>query len=160
MTGNSNTSTQSSRRNLEVTQPTTAQRPWTVSCVRRLNISYPQTSTVTYRNMASSLMHSLASGSIDLARPSDTPQSKISTTSWKIEEDWGLWYFSKAFDEVPRERLMSKLLHCGVQGHTRRWIRHWLIVREQRVVVDGTESDPCSVTSGVPQVVFSDCCCF
>ena len=59
--------------------------------------------------------------------------------------------FSKAFDKVPHERLMSKLLHCGVQGSTRRWIRHWLIGCEQRVVVDGTESDTCSVTSGVPQ---------
>ena len=56
--------------------------------------------------------------------------------------------FSKAFDKVPHERLMSKLLHCGVQGSTRRWIRHWLIGREEWVVV---ESDTCSVTSGVPQ---------
>ena len=27
--------------------------------------------------------------------------------------------FSKAFDKVSPERLMSKILHCGVQGHTR-----------------------------------------
>ena len=59
--------------------------------------------------------------------------------------------FSKAFDKVPHERLMKKLAHCGIHGATRRWIRHFLIGRCQRVVIDGEESDECEVTSGVPQ---------
>ena len=59
--------------------------------------------------------------------------------------------FSKVFDKVPHERLMQKLMHCGVHGSLRRWIRHFLTGRSQRVVIDGVESEECDVTSGVPQ---------
>ena len=39
----------------------------------------------------------------------------------------------------------------GVTGPTRRWIRHWLKGRKQKVVIDGEMSESCDVTSGVPQ---------
>ena len=47
--------------------------------------------------------------------------------------------------------LLAKLAHAGVTGPTRRWIRHWLKGRKQKVVIDGEMSESCDVTSGVPQ---------
>ena len=59
--------------------------------------------------------------------------------------------FSKAFDKVPHDMLLTKLAHAGITGSTRRWIRHWLKGRKQHVVIDGEMSEPCDVSSGVPQ---------
>ena len=59
--------------------------------------------------------------------------------------------FSKAFDKVPHDMLLTKLSNADVTGQTRRWIRHWLKGREQRVVINGEMSEACQVTSGVPQ---------
>jgi hypothetical protein len=41
--------------------------------------------------------------------------------------------FVKAFDRVPRERLLEKLRANGVRGKTLQWIRKWLIGRKQSV---------------------------
>ncbi len=46
--------------------------------------------------------------------------------------------FSKAFDKVPHERLLTKLHHYGVTGPLLSWIRDFLTGRTQRVVLDGT----------------------
>ena len=61
--------------------------------------------------------------------------------------------FSKAFNEVPHECLMSKLQFYGIQGSTLAWIKSWLTSRSQSVitVVDGVCSKSAVVTSGVPQ---------
>ena len=59
--------------------------------------------------------------------------------------------FSKAFDTVPHQRLLTKLAHYGIQGDAHRWIRSWLTLCTQYVVVDGEASDFVRVTSGVPQ---------
>ena len=59
--------------------------------------------------------------------------------------------FSKAFDKVGHDRLLAKLEHYGITGHTQTWIRHFLTGRRQRVVLDGEYSDQVAVTSGVPQ---------
>jgi hypothetical protein len=34
--------------------------------------------------------------------------------------------FGKAFDKVPRERLLEKLHAYGLRGRTLNWIRNWL----------------------------------
>ena len=34
--------------------------------------------------------------------------------------------FSKVFDMVPHQRLLTKLAHYGIQGDAHRWIRSWL----------------------------------
>ena len=59
--------------------------------------------------------------------------------------------FSKAFDTVPHQRLLSKLKHYGITNEIYNWIKTWLTQRIQRVVLDGEVSDQASVLSGVPQ---------
>ena len=56
--------------------------------------------------------------------------------------------FSKAFDTVPHDSLLSKLKHYGSDDKIRTWISNFL---KQRVVVDGIQSDLVTVDSGVPQ---------
>ena len=59
--------------------------------------------------------------------------------------------FSKAFDRVPHTRLCKKLSYYGIRGPLLLWIKHYLSNRYQRVIIDGTSSDPSVVTSGVSQ---------
>ena len=59
--------------------------------------------------------------------------------------------FSKAFDTVPRNRLLTKLKHYGIAVNTLTWIRAFLTNRTQRVLVEGHGSRLVSVRSGVPQ---------
>jgi hypothetical protein len=59
--------------------------------------------------------------------------------------------FAKAFDKVPRERLLEKLRAHGIRRKTLAWIRSWLTGRKQRVVLNGEYSTWAEVLSGVPQ---------
>ena len=59
--------------------------------------------------------------------------------------------FMKAFDSVPHQRLLAKLSAHGIQGKVLEWTQAFLSEREQRVVVNGTSSQPAPVTSGIPQ---------
>ena len=59
--------------------------------------------------------------------------------------------FSKAFDKVPHQRLLSKVRAHGIDGKVYDWIKAWLCDRQQRVVVNGTKSEWGQVISGVPQ---------
>ena len=59
--------------------------------------------------------------------------------------------FSKAFDKVAHQRLLQKLSYYGIKGKTLEWIESFLSNRTQRVVVEGEQSKPAPVTSGVPQ---------
>ena len=59
--------------------------------------------------------------------------------------------FSKAFDKVSHNKLISSLHEYGIDSTTLEWIRSFLSGRTQSVVVDGAESDSLPVTSGVPQ---------
>ena len=59
--------------------------------------------------------------------------------------------FQKAFDKVPHQRLILKLISHGMGNSIINWIEQWLTDRRQRVVVDGLVSSWKSVLSGVPQ---------
>jgi Reverse transcriptase (RNA-dependent DNA polymerase) len=59
--------------------------------------------------------------------------------------------FAKAFDTVPKVRLLAKLKARGVRGKLLRWIEAWLTGREQRVVLGGQCSGWKQIHSGVPQ---------
>ena len=61
--------------------------------------------------------------------------------------------FSKAFDTVSHDILITKLRKCGIDKWTVRWVENWLTGRAQRVVIGGAESGwrLWLVTSGVPQ---------
>ena len=59
--------------------------------------------------------------------------------------------FSKAFDKVQHELLLYKLAWYGIKGHTLAWISSWIQGRTQCLVVNGEQSAPSVVKSGVPQ---------
>ena len=56
--------------------------------------------------------------------------------------------FSKAFDTVPHDGLLSKLKHYGIDAKIWLWISNFL---KQRVVVDGIQFELVTVDLGVPQ---------
>ena len=59
--------------------------------------------------------------------------------------------FSKAFDKVDHQRLLSKLHRLGINDGVITWIQSFLSNRTQCVLLDGEQSDLCSLLSGVPQ---------
>ena len=59
--------------------------------------------------------------------------------------------FTKAFDTVDHNVLLSKLKAYGVSGQLLTWFANYLSGRLQRVVIDGATSQLATVTSGVPQ---------
>ena len=60
----------------------------------------------------------------------------------------------KAFDTVPRMRLISKLEGSGITGDLLNWIRDFLSERKQYVCINDKASNMLPVTSGVPKVVY------
>ncbi|GAB0196695.1 mitochondrial enolase superfamily member 1 [Grus japonensis] len=74
-------------------------------------------------------------------------------TGWLDEERADVVYldFSKAFDTVFCNILISKLRKCGLDEWTVRWVENWLNGRAQRVLISGAESSWRPVASGMPQ---------
>lgn len=58
---------------------------------------------------------------------------------------------SKAFDTVSHEKLLGKMKHYGLRGNICKLIKSYLSNRKQQVNIDGTLSNPETVTYGVPQ---------
>ena len=67
------------------------------------------------------------------------------------QTDWILLDFSKAFDKVAHEKLISKLHFYGIWGKTLSCVKDFLDSRSQAVVLNGVKSDKIAVSSGVPQ---------
>jgi hypothetical protein len=59
--------------------------------------------------------------------------------------------FSKAFDTVNHEILLSKLNKYGIRGVANDWIRSYLSNRQQYAFINGFKSEPLPITCGVPQ---------
>jgi len=59
--------------------------------------------------------------------------------------------FSKAFDFVPHDRLLTKIAATGVDLRVVVWVKEFLLRRSQRVRLDGQLSEEVRVTSGVPK---------
>ena len=59
--------------------------------------------------------------------------------------------FRKAFDLVSHKHLLYKMSKYGISGQVLEWVKAFLRDRSQRVVIRGSASEACSVTSGVPQ---------
>lgn len=57
----------------------------------------------------------------------------------------------KAFDSIPHRVLLEKIGQTGLSSHIITWISDYLTCREQKVVVNGEESQYTPVVSGVPQ---------
>ena len=58
--------------------------------------------------------------------------------------------FCKAFDKVPHRRLLQKLYAYGIRGKVHAWVKEFLSGREQRVIVNGSQSTWINITSGIP----------
>ena len=59
--------------------------------------------------------------------------------------------FSKTFDLVPRDRLLTKIAATGVDLRVVAWVKEFLLGRSKRVRVDGQLSEEVRVNSGVTQ---------
>jgi Reverse transcriptase (RNA-dependent DNA polymerase) len=59
--------------------------------------------------------------------------------------------FAKAFDKVPKKRLLEKLRSIGVGGQVLTWIESWLMNCKQHVVIDGEGLGWEDAGSRVPQ---------
>jgi ribonuclease P/MRP protein subunit RPP40 len=59
--------------------------------------------------------------------------------------------FAKAFDKVPHQRLLLKLLKYGINGIMLAWIKAFLSNRRQRVIMGNSVSNWVKVSSSVPQ---------
>jgi hypothetical protein len=59
--------------------------------------------------------------------------------------------FAKAFDTVPHNVLLDKLVRIGISGSVLSWISSFLSNRSFRVKINSSFSDSFPVTSGVPQ---------
>ena len=68
-----------------------------------------------------------------------------------IQCDVAIMDFSRAFDDVPHERLLSKFEHYGIRGPIHTWIRSFLSIRQMLVANDVESSPKAQVESGVPQ---------
>ena len=65
--------------------------------------------------------------------------------------DMAILDVAKAFDKVPHDLLLQKVTLYDISGNIDNWIKSWLMNHSQVVQVDGAQSDPVRVTSGVPQ---------
>ena len=77
--------------------------------------------------------------------------------SWTdiLDEDDGIDVayldFRKAFDLVSHRHLTYKMAKYGITQQVLNWVKAFLSQRTQKVVIRGTSSESCDVTSGVPQ---------
>jgi len=85
------------------------------------------------------------------------PQSQLNNGDWHRALDQSnevcvaFFDVSKAFDTVPHLPLLQKLIEIGMDPYLIRWTRIYLAGRLQFACVDGCDSHPLPVLSGIPQ---------
>ena len=77
------------------------------------------------------------------------------TPRGKIQVDMIVLDFSKAFDIVPHQWLMSKLWNYGIRGNTHACIKSLMLGHMQRVVVDGEGSGWYQWSQAYPRAQYS-----
>ena len=97
------------------------------------------------------LNHGFRSGFSTETQLIATTQDLLSSFDEGHQIDMAILDFSKAFDTVPHDRLLHKLLHYGIDGPLLNWLRCFLTKRHMQVAIEGTASEPATVESGVPQ---------
>jgi hypothetical protein len=102
-------------------------------------------------SILSSLQHGFRSGHSCESQLLVTMQDILQRIDNNNQVDLVILDFSKAFDVVPHQRLLTKLDHYGIRGQPLNWIRAFLSGRSPRVLVNGEMSNAVPVTSGVPQ---------
>jgi hypothetical protein len=73
-----------------------------------------------------------------------------------LQTDVAILDFSKAFDAVPHQKLLSKMDSYGIPGPIHNWLNIFLTHRKMKVVVEGEQSVEVTVDSGVPQGTVPD----
>ena len=58
---------------------------------------------------------------------------------------------SKAFDRVWHRGLLHKIKACGISGPLHDWLKDYLTDRQQRVIINGEQSEWGNIKAGVPQ---------
>ena len=59
--------------------------------------------------------------------------------------------FSKAFDTVDHDIILTKLYHYGIRGNALQWFKSYMSERKQFVTYNGTSSSMKTIYCGVPQ---------
>jgi Reverse transcriptase (RNA-dependent DNA polymerase)/Endonuclease-reverse transcriptase len=106
---------------------------------------------IEHNNWFSSSQHGFRKGKSTVSNLLETVHSWLSALDRGSEVDVIYLDVAKAFDTVCHSKLLLKLTKLGVPNMVVDWIAAFLAHRSQVTVVNGTESDPVPVSSGVPQ---------
>ena len=115
--------------------------------------------------MANMILEHLEESNYELSKQQWGFRSNRSTTSalLSVTHDWHValeqgkevsaifFDYQKAFDSLPHRPLLSKLEFLQLNNVILTWLRDYLTTRFQFVAVNGAESPPSPVLSGVPQ---------
>ena len=101
-------------------------------------------------NISSKFQHGFRTGHSSESQLLTTIQDIIGSFNRGKQVDVAVQDFSKAFNVVPHQRVLSKLPHYGINGTAREWIADFLEGCSQQVVVDFS-SGWSKVHSGLPQ---------
>ena len=102
-------------------------------------------------NLLTTLQHGFGRGHSCGTQLLLTYNDHIRSFDKTLQTDMAILDFSRAFDNVPHRRLISKLTSYGVKGQVLTWIDSFLSDRKMTVVVDGhTAKESIGVLSGTP----------
>ena len=130
-------------------------RPISLTCILRKVMEHIIASNIVKHLDSHGLMYDLQHGFRERRSCETQLVSLVEDIARKSSQgkqtDLILLDFSKAFVKVCHSKFLMKLYPYGCRGSTLSWIQAFLSNREQKVVIEGEESDTVPVTSGVPQ---------